>query len=227
MFGIQKTGWRLKQLLSHRRKPSLDNSGNGLEEFYFTDSKLSTNAPKRLSWLSQSPSTEIPLPLRRTSSSATARTHYLPLGSTTAHSSASSLCSCDCDANPAAVQQPLSKSDQPPSQPAILYLPPVSPTNSSGDAKTWRLIFSEHLPRSPASTVKQFRAKPPPTIAAGSTFDLIEALALDPIDNDRTPTQSLRYSEDSGMEDFSDNVQQLIKETDEAFRAVGTARRSA
>jgi hypothetical protein len=61
------------------------------------------------------------------------------------------------------------------------------------------------------------------TVAEGLTFDLLEALAIDPLDNNNTPTQSIKYTDEHGMGEISDNVEQLIRETDEAFKAVGTA----
>jgi hypothetical protein len=61
------------------------------------------------------------------------------------------------------------------------------------------------------------------TKARLSTFDLLEALSIEPVDEDKTPTQSARNSEESDMENVSDNVDQLIRETDEAFQAVGNA----
>ena len=61
------------------------------------------------------------------------------------------------------------------------------------------------------------------TVAEGLTFDLLEALAIDPLDNNNTPTQSIKYTDEHDMGEISDNVEQLIRETDEAFKAVGTA----
>ena len=46
---------------------------------------------------------------------------------------------------------------------------------------------------------------------------------IDPAESDRTPTQSIRNSDEQDMDSIEDNVEQLIRETDEAFNAVGTA----
>jgi hypothetical protein len=110
-------------------------------------------------------------------------------------------------------------------EPEILYLPPLPPEKASDDAQTWRLIFSDSPSRSPESSISKPGRKKSSTatIAAGSTFDLIGALALEAPDEENTPTQSLKYTYDSDMEDFSDNVEQLIRETDAAFQAVGNA----
>ena len=97
----------------------------------------------------------------------------------------------------------------------ILYLHPVSQTTASGDAKTWQLIFPESTSRPELVSVVNSDPK--------RTFDLLEALEIDPIDGDTTPTQSTRNTQEFDMAEFSDNVDQLIKETDEAFQAVGLA----
>ena len=104
----------------------------------------------------------------------------------------------------------------------MLYLLPVSST-SSGDSKTWKPISLENHSR-PPTCIPRPNAKrgAGATNVRGSTFDLLEALAIDPVDNDRTPTQSIRNM-DPDVESVSENVEQLIRETDEAFKAVGTA----
>lgn len=69
-----------------------------------------------------------------------------------------------------------------------------------------------------------------------STLDLLEALSLDPGEADQTPTQELHRisieDHDAESEDrdlaltrtaWSDDVEQLIRETDKAFKAVGFA----
>ncbi|PMD38469.1 hypothetical protein L207DRAFT_635806 [Hyaloscypha variabilis F] len=215
---------RIKRFISHHRKPPIhDPSRNSFEDLRFTDRKLPTNSTKRLSWISQSPS--IDNALRRSNSQATLRTYHNRTTSATAHSSATSLCSCDCALNPASIEPPLSREVAVSNHPEILYLPPLSPGKASDDAQAWRLIFSESPSRSPASSISKSGQKgnPTATIAAGSTFDLIGALALEAPNEDKTPTQSLKYTYDSEMEDFTDNVEQLIRETDAAFQAVGNA----
>jgi len=153
------------------------------------------------------------------------RTYHNRTANTTAHSSATSLCSCDCALNPASTELPLSREVAGSNHPEILYLPPLSPSRASDDAQAWRLIFSESPSRSSASSISKSgqKGRPTATIAAGSTFDLIGALALEAPDENKTPTQSLKYTCDSEMEYSSDNVEQLIRETDAAFQAVGDA----
>jgi hypothetical protein len=220
---LQKTGSRLKQFIAHRRRNSFENSGDVVEEERFTDRNISTNTPRRLSWLSQSPSAEFAT-LRRASSSATTRSRPLPPTTSTAYSSSSSLCSCDCESDPSPVEYSLSSPEPRPRSSEILYLPPLSSTKTRGNAKTWRLIFSEPLSPSPASSSSDADTKTSSFANARvSTFDLLEALSIDPIDEDTTPTQSVRSLEISDMEDISGDIDQLVRETDRAFQAVGNA----
>ncbi|KAE9368772.1 hypothetical protein N431DRAFT_486240 [Stipitochalara longipes BDJ] len=216
---------RIKRFISHHRKPPIhDSSRNSFEDLRFTDTKVPTSPTNRLSWISQSPAIEN-TSLRRANSQATVQTHHNRTSSTTAHSSATSLCSCDCDLNPASIELPLSREVVVPNNPEILYLPPLSPDKASDDAQAWRLIFSESPSRPPASSISKLshEGSPETIVAARSSFDLIGALALEAPDEDKTPTQSLKYTYDSEMEEVSVNVEHLIRETDAAFQAVGDA----
>ncbi|TVY28334.1 hypothetical protein LHYA1_G003670 [Lachnellula hyalina] len=220
---LQKTSSRFKQFIAHRRKDSFETSGDIGEGGGLTDRNLSTNNPRRLSWLSQSPPTETAT-LRRTSSSARTRNQPLPPATSSASSSSSSLCSCNCKPDRCPIECSLSSPEPTPRSPEILYPPPLSSTKSRGDAETRRLIFSEPLLLSPASTSSNTNTKASPSAETRvSTFDLIEALSIDPVDEDTTPTQSVKSLDLSDMEDFSGDVDQLIRETDAAFQAVGNA----
>jgi len=222
---LQKTSWRIKQLISPKKVSSLDKSGNYLDDGRFPKNKLPTSNPKRLSWLSQTSSSDSP-PLRRASSNETTRSNRLTQSNSTGHSSATSLCSCDCEANQASTEHALFGVVSPPPLPEILYLPPTSSEDASPDAKAWRLIFQE--PFSRPLTPNELRLGTTMALTAeygpDSAFDdIIEANSPSLIDDDRTPTQSLRYTGESDMEDLSENVEQLIRETDQAFKAVGNA----
>ncbi|KAG4439422.1 hypothetical protein IFR05_005115 [Cadophora sp. M221] len=222
---LQKTSWRIKHFISPKKNSSLEKSGNHFDDARFPKTRLPTSTPKRLSWLSQTSSSDSP-PLRRASSNATTRSHQLAPSGSTAHSSASSLCSCDCEANPAPIEHSLFGVEPPPPLPEILYLPPLSPEDASPDAKTWRLIFQEPFSRS--LTPDELRLGTTISLTTefgtGSAFDdIVGVLSTGLIDDDKTPTQSLRYTGESDMEDFSEGVEQLIRETDQAFQAVGTA----
>ena len=102
-------------------------------------------------------------------------------------------------------------------RPEIIYLPPV-PSTSSGDARIWQHIF----PENPSCLSRDPNCDSEKTKIRGPTFNLLEALTMDPVD-DRTPMQSIRNTGVSDMESLEENVEQLIRETDEAFQAVGTA----
>lgn len=80
----------------------------------------------------------------------------------------------------------------------------------------------------------EFPPKPPPkghtksseslkrqTEFSGSNLDLIEALSFQP-ENKETPTKRHLRRQDS-LSSLTDNIQQLIQEADEAFKAVGSA----
>ncbi|TVY88300.1 hypothetical protein LAWI1_G006541, partial [Lachnellula willkommii] len=218
---LQKTSSRLKQFIAHRRTDSFETAGDIGEGEGLTDKSFSTNNPRRLSWLSQSPPTEIAT-LRGTSSSARTLSRPLPPATSTAYSSSSSLCSCDYKSDPCPIECSLSSPEPTPRSPEVLYLPPLSSTKSRGDAETWRLIFSEPLSSTTSTSSNKTKASSSAKTRL-STFDLIEALSIDPVDEDTTPTQSVKSSESSDMEDFSDGVDQLIRETDAAFQAVGNA----
>ncbi|KAH9209678.1 hypothetical protein DL95DRAFT_476563 [Leptodontidium sp. 2 PMI_412] len=222
---LQKTSWRIKHFISPTKHSSLEKSGNNFDDGRSPRTRLPTSTPKRLSWLSQTSSSDSP-PLRRASSNATTRSHHLAPSGSTAHSSASSLCSCDCEANPAPIEHSLFGVEPPPPLPELLYLPPLSPEDTSPDAKTWRLIFQEPFSRPLIPDELRLGTKISLTteFGTGSPFDdSVGVLSTGLIDDDRTPTQSLRYTGESDMEDFSENVEQLIRETDQAFQAVGTA----
>ncbi len=216
---------RFKRFISHQRTPQTFGSGrNSFEDLYFTDTKLPANTTKKLSAVAHNPSVEILTP-RRSSSQATLRTYHNRTASTTAHSSTTSLCSCDCAANPVSIERPLSKELATADHPEILNLPPLSPGKASDDMQPWRLIFSESPSRPPTPRTSRSGQQGQSTAisAPQSTFDLVGDLALEPENEDKTPTQGLNNTCDLEMGDLSKNVKQLIRETDAAFQAVGNA----
>ena len=82
--------------------------------------------------------------------------------------------------------------------------------------KTWRLIFPERV----HSTYPYATCDPGKTAVESRTFNLLEALAIDPADGDRTLIQCVGNLGELGMESFENNAEQLIRETDEAFQAI-------
>ncbi|KAK0118034.1 hypothetical protein ONS95_012344 [Cadophora gregata] len=222
---LQKTGWHIKHFISPKKKSRQEKSGYHLDGVRLPKTKLPTSTPKRLSWLSQTSLSDSP-PLRRASSNATTRSHRLTQSNSTGHSSATSLCSCDCEANPAPIEHALFGVEPPPPLPEILYLPPTSSEDASPDSKAWRLIFQEPFsrPLTPAELCLGKTIALTPYFATGFVFDdIVGAISPGLIDDDKTPTQSLRFTGESDMDDLSENVEQLIRETDEAFKAVGSA----
>src|SRR5436305_14009331 len=88
---LQKTSWSIKQFISHRINHSFESSNETLHETRSIGTKTLTNTPKRLSWLSQTPSSDSPT-LQRANINATTRSCLEPPPIiTTTHSSASSL----------------------------------------------------------------------------------------------------------------------------------------
>ncbi|KAH8679778.1 hypothetical protein BGZ60DRAFT_428083 [Tricladium varicosporioides] len=211
--------WRVKKLIAHRQRRSLEDLEDA-QESYLANKKPLISTPRRLSWLSQNPYPEGSL-LRRVDSSTTTQTKPLPLTIDTNYSSTSSLCSCECETKSFPDGCSLSKTSKPPV--GVLYLPPGSPTQS-GDAKAWQLIFSEPVSRASTSDISIAETKISSEINARlSAFDLLQALSIEPMNTDKTPTQGTRYVEELEMDDLLADVDQLIRETDEAFRAIGTA----
>lgn len=221
---LQKTGWRIKHFLAQKRDPFFVSSGDTIGDDGYLDIKLAAITPRRLSWLSQTSSAETP-PFPRPSSSARERSPHQSEFNSTAHSSASSLCSCDCEAHPVPIEHSLFHVEIPQPLPEVLYLPPLPLECASDDAKSWQLIFEE--PTASLLHASQSTSSPGSVsaigIASASGFDIDSTLAANTIDDDKTPTQSLKDTESATMDELSDNVEQLIRETDEAFKAIGTA----
>lgn len=224
-MSIQKSSWKIKQLLSlHRKTQTLDESGEEFNNISLVKPKQSLNTPRRLSWrLSQKPAETSLSPLRRTSSNTTTKSRQQPSTTESAYSSQSSLCSCECETNPESISYSLFRTPPLPDPFEILYHPPLSPSSVVGDAKTWRLIFSE-----PKTSRSRSLSKCGDT---SSSEDTIRVSRLEPQkqesaateDREKTPRHSIELVEDMEKDTLSDDVDQLIKETDEAFKAVGNA----
>ena len=222
---LQKASWRIKHLVAHKRSKSLEDSDEAVSgEIAVTCH--SANTSRRASWLSQ-PTAANPQ-LRQASGNPTLPISWpKPLENSTPRSSASSLCSYECGAKSSLVDISLSESQCTPTDPEILYLPPLQLSNITGDARTWRFIFSESSElQDPIESTFNSTIPAPATFLSEVTFDLLEALSLKPPDQDKTPTPSIRIPETLTMDntlDVSSNVEMLIRETDEAFQAVGDA----
>lgn len=209
---LQKASLRIKQFVSNRKSIISEDSRSGIQYQEFSST---TNDSKRsfgtASSLSQS---HAELPAFQEPSNVSSQA--------TATSSTNSLYGCGSISNPGAINHSLSGFPSPPAAVEILYLPLFSSAVSSGDARQWRLIFSEQI--SQISEIRrQSKKESVTTSVSEATCNLLEALAFDPIDNDITPTQRIRIKHSSNMDSPTDNVGQLIRETDEAFKAVGIA----
>lgn len=225
-MSIQKTGWKIKQFLSlHRKTHTLDESGEGFDNISLAEPKQPLNAPRRLSWRLSQKSAEISLsPLRRTSSNTTTKNYQPPSTTESAYSSQISLCSCNCEANPESISYSLFRTAPLPNPLEILYGPSLSPSSIAGDAQTWRLIFSEPTSRSRSSSLSKCgdTSSSESTIRV-SSFESATQEFEESEDKEKTPRQSVELVEDMEKDTLSDDVDQLIKETDEAFKAVGNA----
>ncbi|CAG8952815.1 hypothetical protein HYFRA_00007528 [Hymenoscyphus fraxineus] len=235
-MSIQRTGLKIKQFLSLNRKHhTFDDSVDNIDSISFVEPKQSTNTPRKLSWRlsqkSQETSSSTP---RRTSSSTTIKSYQLPSATESPYSSQSSLCSCDCETNQESIEYSLFRTAPLPNPFEILYQPPLSPSRATGDAQTWKLIFPESLSRSRSSSYSRYGE----TTSSGSTirvssFETIQTIQtienhrMGREDKPKPPRQSVAHREDMERENISADVDQLIKDTDEAFQAVGSALASA
>jgi hypothetical protein len=215
---LSKTSTKIKDYLSHRRKRSAD----GDEEPFESHDKSTNRTSRTKSWISQArPSIDRSASLRRVASSATSRAHppSLPTNPKTAHSSVSSLCSC-CNVS-LLNENSLSKALRSPSTPEVLCSATENDISIFSDTISWKQLISE--PSNAVSGCCKLTGSNPET-ATSSTFDLFEALNMVPVDGDTTPTQATRAMDPANPnEPWSDNVERLIRETDEAFKAVGFA----
>ncbi|RDL32994.1 uncharacterized protein BP5553_08433 [Venustampulla echinocandica] len=221
---LQETGWRIKQFVSHRKAHSHGGASDYPNDQRYTDEKKLIDAPGRLSWLLQR-SSEISS-LQGHDSAATRKNCALPPANENTYSSASSLCSCDSCASPGLIEDSLSKAEPQPNPLGALYPPPLSPSITS-NAKSWRFIFDEPLSPSQASIKFRTNIPSPDPEASLSSSNFPQLPTTQPAYEDKTPTQSIMSTEDPEIDYLSEEIDQLIRETDEAFKAVGTALENA
>jgi len=209
---LQKASCRIKQLISSRKSIIPEDSRRGIQ---YQDFSSTTNDSQRsFGTASSRTQSHAELPAFQESSNVSSQA--------TANSSANSLSGCGSILNSSVINRSLSGFPSPPAAVEILYLPLFSSAVPSGDARQWRLIFSEQTPQISEAS-KQSKKESVTTPVSEAAFNLLEALAFDPIDNDITPTQSIRIKHGSNMDGPTNNVGQMIRETDEAFEAVGIA----
>jgi hypothetical protein len=228
---LQKTSSRLKNLISPRKSQDNEEDMSPMDQQDGNKSK-----PSRVRSWTQRPSGE---------SQFLPRDEYMPRKSlspqdNTAHSSESSLCSCDCDVGVASDAHSHSLSQNrahsaPQSQSEILYLQAAKSSSFSGDARTWRLIFSELASQSPLLSFVSPRLQPSSSTSTtaqtsrSSTLNLLEALAIEPLsDDEETPTPSISTRNYvTNMERRSDSVpsdlEALALKTDSALKAASSS----
>jgi hypothetical protein len=86
---------------------------------------------------------------------------------------------------------------------------------SAVDRRSWQLFLPEKSSRSSPDAACDIDD----AVDGGLTFNFLEALPVNPADTDTTTTQS----DGLDMEILEESEEQLIRETDEAFKAVGNA----
>lgn len=182
---LQKTGLRIKQFISHRKSQSNVEESEGT---FPIEDKSRKRQSKTKSWLSQTRVTSEGFLLRRKASTKTAQKspHSPPPlpTSRTAHSSASSLCSC-CDAGNVSPQHSPSKNGPLHISTKILYLNSENSSPCGGDATRWRQIFPE-TPTWSSALIAEKQATRQTTLLE-STMDLLEALSIQPVEGRKSP----------------------------------------
>lgn len=230
---LSRSGLSLRRLVVKRRNTSDDEDGFGFDNYVDASSlKAASKRQQRGGFWSSGKQTatkktkkNIPKPIVviRQPDSVHRISSPLPSLPETAQSSASSLCSCDC--HHSHITPSLLSGKRSPGLCSVTeskrsYESSMPPTPRLGERVQQKFIDTPLRGRN----VMHIRsASPEPT------FNLLEALALSPegedeevFDGRETPRPAVKEQR-APLVELSDNVQQLIRETDEAFKAVGSA----
>lgn len=205
---FHKSSLRIKNLISPR-KPSVEDVSALPSQAFFNQLVDSHSAHVRTqSWDSTTTDDSQP---RRDSQATISSNHGAAI---TACSSSSSLCSCDDHEVPhssSAAHQPKASN---------FFIP-----HSNHFRRRDRVDL--HSNNKQYSSLRNFEFpkdgnKP---AAAESRLDLFEALTMAPPEHDKTPTQesTVRGAEEQGQVSWQTGLDELIRETDEAFGTVGNA----
>lgn len=200
----------------------------------YMEARLSPTDYRRFSWLPQSPSSPIPpeiLTLRRTSSHALSPTRIKSPTKCNTNSSSSPLYTHTIGSWPISTDQHSLFAAQPP-PPTIetSVLSPLLPPQALRKPTLWRPFPSIEDPR--VKTPKPSKAPFRPISRTSrfksdhmSTDDIVETVGKTTLDGTKTPTQNdyNPASKEAKTKLSFEDVERLILETDEAFRAVGTA----
>jgi hypothetical protein len=212
---LQKTGWRIKQIISHRQYGSPDDDDDDDITKHCQGRSNSTADLASSSRLSHITTECCSAFNRACISTDPVRSISPPLPDAMAYSSASSLSTCKYGASTHLAAASLFNLSPAPPSPRVLYLPHLNAPETFGDSKTWQLTFSDTIAQSWASSSPDIDLEPlpAPIYAPKDAFNLIEALMIDPMEaGDKTPTRSIRNTQDFDLEKFSGGVDQLIKE---------------
>lgn len=217
---LQEASSPIWRFISHRKAHSHGGNSTYPHHQRYIDGNKPTPTPGRLSWLLQH-SSEVSSHQRCDSAAIEKSLPLLPAHEN-AYLSASSLRSCDSCINPCLIKDPLSEAVLEPNPPGGHYPSPLSPSITS-ETETRRFMLEE--PLSPRHAPIEFRTKTPSLDLEMtlSSLNMLQPLTTEHADNDSAPTQSTMITKDPGMQDLSEELGQLIRETDEAFMAVGTA----
>lgn len=147
-----------------------------------------------------------------------------PLALKTTHSSDSSLCSCDSSAHVQITEDSLSHQTCPSVVPKFLCLDSTEAQSATDSIGKWSAASCE--PPEVCLSISEGSAQT--SIALNdddSTLDILEALRLKPIDSGELLGARYQMSMEPFMqsENWSEEVESLIRQTDEAFKAVGFA----
>ncbi|KAJ9132006.1 hypothetical protein NKR23_g11471 [Pleurostoma richardsiae] len=210
---LSRSGFNIRKLIYNRRSRDDDWDSSEQDEISGLKAGSKQQRERGRSWIGgkQSPrKAPKPIVVVRKSQIVHRISSPLPPLPDTPYSSASSLCSCEYHVRGASPSPGLC---------------PVRSKNSEGRSRSPHPRLRDDGRISPYYTTRRGRECHIPD-PIKSTFDLLEALSLQPeelVAPKQLPTLELCTTDWKSSEHWSDNVQQLIKETDEAFRAVGAA----
>lgn len=225
---LHKTGTRFKQLMKQRSGSFNDDRSSPIP--HAVDDGTPSAHRRDSSWISHAPSVfSAHTPVDEVDVNRLSTAHRLfeataegstSTGNRDSQSSRSSLCSCDGASLEHEHEHEHAHSlfeDKevldPPPQISSHVIPDISPVRAFGEVETWKLIFQTN-----SQSPRHSRA----SSLASETMEPMseEKIAVEPelMDDD-----DVAISDDSDSEHFADNVDQLLRETDLAFQAVGTA----
>jgi hypothetical protein len=221
---LSKTGSRIKQLVPHKRKKSIGGLDFQEHSPITTETNESVSIPRRLSWrLSQKPYFAIPEPNSTNSMVATDAIFSQSFNSP-AVAPVSSLCVCGCEPLDFSNEGSLLRPEQVRRSLEFLYHPPLFICGSFNEARTRKITSHGRqvesrvlcLSKNDADSVSRQKGRRIYTLGR-SESSLVGLQAGD-------ETNPRNYPETAPqMDNFLGDVDQLIRDTDGALKAVGNA----